>query len=236
MKGLASAFSFLTVIGRGTPPTASAGRWFPVVGLLVGSGLGVVWWMAERIWAAPLAATLVVGFDLAVTGMLHLDGLVDSADGLLPHLERSRRLALMSAPDVGAFGLGVGFAVLAVRWAALANLSPNPLLLAALWGASRSVMTATMTTVPYARGAGLASGFGSTHELPFATAGLLAAAALAFIGSAGPGLAAVLVGVGAGAALVGLARRRLGGFTGDVLGAAGVLVETTGLLVAAARW
>ena len=82
------ALAFLTPLPVGTtePPDRRTLAWFPVVGALIGTVLGGVWWGAERRVAPPVAAGLVVAADLALTGMLHLDGLMDTADGLLPHL------------------------------------------------------------------------------------------------------------------------------------------------------
>jgi len=79
------AFSFLTVLGRGTAPDGATLRWFPVVGLVLGAAVGGVWWGADRVLPPLVAAGVVVLVDLALTGMLHVDGLADSADGLLPH-------------------------------------------------------------------------------------------------------------------------------------------------------
>src|SRR4051812_17036191 len=97
-----AAISFLTPLGGARSPSPSAWRWFPLVGAGLGGLLGAGWWAADRLWPRPVAAALVVAADLALTGLLHIDGLVDSADGLLPHLDRDRRLAVMSEPDVGA--------------------------------------------------------------------------------------------------------------------------------------
>ncbi len=234
------ALAFLTPLGGPASPSPAALPWFPVVGAALGLVVGGVWWAAAEVWPPTVAAAVVVAADLALTGMLHLDGLVDSADGLLPPLDRERRLDVMADPRAGAFGVGAAAAVLLLRWAALSGLRPRPLLVAALWCASRSVMAAVARTVPYARSSGLASAFlhegGRRGPGALASAGLLGAVALAALATGRAGAAAVVAGVAAAAAVVVLARRRLGGFTGDVLGAAGMVGETTGLLVAAARW
>jgi adenosylcobinamide-GDP ribazoletransferase len=97
-------------------------------------------------------------------------------------------------------------------------------------------MAIAARTVPYARPGGLASAFLGGRTLSTALIGAVLATGLAFAGPGVAGIAAV-AGVVAGAAgVVALARRRIGGFTGDVLGASGMVGETTGLLVAAARW
>jgi adenosylcobinamide-GDP ribazoletransferase len=236
------AVGFLTSLGGPAEPSAHALAWFAPVGVGLGLVLGGVWWLAGRWWPAGLAAVLVVLADLGLTGLLHFDGLIDSADGLLPPLPRDRRLAVMAAPDVGAFGMATATAVLLARWAALAALRPAPLLLAGLWGLSRTAMAVVVRTQPYARadqGGGLASAFLEESRPgvgPALAGGAAGSVLLAVLWRGAAGSAAALAAGVTAAAVVALARRRIGGFTGDVLGAAGVLAETVGLVVAAARW
>ena len=240
MTGMRQAVAFLTPLGGARPPGPAAFRWFPVVGAAMGAALGLGWWVAARVWPAPVVAALVVAADLALTGLLHLDGLVDSADGLLPPLEPERRLEVMGGPEAGAFGTGAAAAMLLLRWATLSVMAPAPLLLAGLWCASRTAMVVTSRVLPYARRggerAGLAQPFLGGRVVPTAVLGTLLAlvCAAAWRPLAGP----VAVGAAAaGAAAVAvLARRRIGGFTGDVLGAGGMVAETVGLVAAAARW
>jgi adenosylcobinamide-GDP ribazoletransferase len=231
-----SALGFLTVVGGPAPPDERAPAWFGVVGALVGLAVGAVWWGAGELWPPLIAAVLAVTVDAALTGMLHIDGLADSADGLLPPVERARRLAIMSTPDIGAFGVVAVLVALVARVAALATLVPDPLLIAGLWAAARAGMAVTMAVAPYARAGGAASGFTGRGAT---AAGLTLAAAAAVVvatlgGWAGP--ATIVAAVTGFVAVVTLAHRRLGGYTGDVLGAAGVVAETVGLVVAAARW
>jgi adenosylcobinamide-GDP ribazoletransferase len=233
------AISFLTPLGGPSAPSPAAVAWFPVVGIGIGLALSGVWWLGSEAWPAPVAAALVVVADLALTGFLHLDGLVDSADGLLPPLDRARRLDVMADPAAGAFGVGAAASVLLLRWAALAVLSPSVLLLPAIWCASRTAMAVTTRAGPYARPGGLASAFRSGTTSKAATmgaVGAVAALALGALASGAGGLAAVVACLLASGGVVALAVRRVGGFTGDVLGAAAVVGETAGLLVAAARW
>jgi adenosylcobinamide-GDP ribazoletransferase len=238
-RGLRAAVSFLTPFGGARAPSGGALAWFPVVGLGIGAALGAIWIGAERAWPPLVAAAVVVLADLGATGALHFDGLVDAADGLLAHLDRPRRLAVMAEPGVGAFGLAAGAAALLARFAALATITPSVLLLAGLWCASRSVMALVALTLPYARpGEGLATAFldGSGRRLPVAALGLAGSVGLTVAWRPVPGIAALAAAVGASAGAVALGWRRLGGYTGDVLGAAGLVGETVGLLVAAARW
>src|SRR5205823_4134324 len=90
------AIAFLTPFGGAREPSPSALVWFPLVGALLGAALGVIWRVSDRLWYQGVSAALVIAADLAFTGMLHADGLVDSADGLLPPLASpERRLAVM---------------------------------------------------------------------------------------------------------------------------------------------
>jgi adenosylcobinamide-GDP ribazoletransferase len=232
------ALAFLTILGRSAPPNPSTLRWFPLAGALIGANVGGLWWGAAQLWSAPLAAALVVAADLAITGMLHLDGLTDTADGVLPHLGRVRRLAVMAEPTVGAFGVGVMVVVLLVRWAAFAALAPNVVLVGGLWCVARTVMAVTVRAVPYARECGgLASAFVGTRSWTgLALVGATLGLGLGALAAGAGGAAAVTIATIAGAGVVALGVSRLGGYTGDVLGAAGMMAETVGLVVAAARW
>ncbi|MHB1504073.1 MAG: adenosylcobinamide-GDP ribazoletransferase [Acidimicrobiales bacterium] len=236
------ALAFLTPLGGARSPTPNALAWFPEVGLAIGMLLGGIWWGAGKLWSPMLAAAIVVACDLGLTGMLHMDGLLDSADGLFLHGTRSRRLEVMHDSSVGAFATAIGGATLLLRWAALASLAANPWLLAGLWAAARALMAIAAMTLPYARPeGGLATAFlGSFPRrwmiMAAAGAGLAVAIGCSALWRSVEGPIAVVVGLVAGVALLVLARRRLGGFTGDVLGAAGVVTETVALVMAAARW
>ena len=224
-----------------------------MVGALLGLVLGGIWWGTEDRLGPLLAAALVVAADLALTGALHFDGLLDSADGLLPHLPPERRLAVMADPHVGAFAVATGVSTLLLRTAALAALgAARPLLLAALWTLARTAMAVTAMTGRYARPHGLASSFlpAPPQATPAAGAGpparhlvgvppwmVPAVGAVLALGLAAAddpqSVLAVLAAGLAAAAVAALAQRRIGGFTGDTLGAAGVISETVGLLTAA---
>jgi adenosylcobinamide-GDP ribazoletransferase len=239
------AVSFLTPFGGAADPAPSALAWFPAVGAVIGLAVGGIWWAAWRGWAPPAAAAIAVIADAALTGMLHLDGLADAADGLLPPLPRARRLEVMADPRLGAFGMAGLAMVLLARFGAFASMLPSPLAVAGLWSGSRTAMAVTIRVVPYARPGGLASAFrgpgrpgaaaGRVGTAGLGLAGALLAVGLAVAGRGAHGLAAVAAEAVAAAAVVLLARRRLGGFTGDVLGAAAVAGETAGLLTLAWR-
>jgi adenosylcobinamide-GDP ribazoletransferase len=230
------ALAFLTVVGRPAPPTPRALRWFPVVGAAIGALVGSVWWLADQAFPPLLAAVLVVAVDLAVTGGLHADGLVDAADGLLPHATRERRLEIMRTPDLGAFGAATLGVVLLARVGAFAARPADVGLVVALWCTARTVVAVAPAVLPYARDEGLASTLIATPASALTALALLPAAALAVVTVGWVGAAALAAAVLGAAAVLLLARHRVGGFTGDVLGAAIVVAETVGLVVAGARW
>jgi len=223
-----AALAFLTPIGGARVPTPAALPWFPPVGALVGAGVAGAWWVGTELWNPAVGAALAIVVDLALTGMLHVDGLADSADGLLPHLPPERRLEVMSAPDVGAFGVAATAAVLLLRFAVLATMEVEVWLVVGLWASTRAAAAMAVLSMPYARSDGLVTAFRGRSPIAVVAA-VLAYAALttadvwAVIGLAIGFLAVVLLAV-----------RRVGGYTGDVLGAGIVLGETLGLLAASA--
>lgn len=235
-----AAVGFLTIFGGASRPDGRTMAWFPAIGAAIGLALGGVWWAAAELWPPLLAAVVVVAADLLITGLLHVDGLSDSADGLLPPLgSRERRLAVMADPTAGAFGVAVVATMLALRVGALAAIRPDALGLAAIWCASRTLMATAALGLTYVRPGGLASDFvgPAARRLvwPVTLGGLLVAGALAAAGNGWHGLIALTATIGGGALVLWLAHRRIGGYTGDVLGAAAMTAETTGLLALAAR-
>ncbi len=238
------AISFLTPLGSSSTPTATTFVWFPVVGAAIGALVGGVWWAAARGWSPLLAATVAVVADLALTGLLHVDGLIDAADGLLAPMTRERRLAVMADPAAGAFGVVAAIAVVALRVGALASLRPTVVAVAGIWCASRTLMVVMARTLPYARSGGLVTSFLATGSRGAAARAALTSSTVVGMLLAGAALVWScgvrgwwsLVAEVLAVAMVGLLSwRQIGGFTGDVLGAAGVLGETCALVVLAWR-
>ena len=231
------AFAFLTMLGGSAEPTPTTFAWFPLVGAVLGLVVGCIWWLTASHGAPALAAAVALAADLALTGLLHVDGLADAGDGLLAPMPRERRLAVMAEPTIGAFGVASVVGVLVLRYAAFASARPAPLLVAALWCASRTAMVTISQVLPYAREGGIVSAFvgGRRWVLVLAiVAGITGSLALsAHCGRHGV-LSVLGVLLGAGAVAL-LAKRRLGGYTGDVLGASGIVGETLGLVLWALR-
>ncbi len=231
------ALAFLTIAGTGRPPDGRTMRWFPLAGAIIGLVVGCTWWAADQAFPPLLAAAIVVLVDLTITGLLHVDGLADSADGLLPHMDRDRRLAVMTDPTTGAFAVAAVAVVIVVRVVAFGSRPVDIGLIVGLWCVSRSAMALVALTRPYARPGGLATAFLGDRLAPgLAVAGILAGGVLATATDGRAGLAATVAFLVGAAAVVAFAQRRIGGFTGDVLGALGLVGETLALVVAAAKW
>jgi adenosylcobinamide-GDP ribazoletransferase len=217
---------------RGADLAASV-TMFPLVGLLVG-GLGTLAYAAATALGLPplLAALLAIAALVASTGALHEDGLADLADGL-GGATRARTLEIMRDPRVGSFGVIALVLALLARAGTLAALAQPAEVAAALVAASalsRALLPAAMLALPQARSNGLAAQAGRPHPARVAagvaiallTALLLLPPAVAVLASAAGALA--------GAMVAWLALRRLGGITGDVLGAVQQLAEIAFLL------
>ena len=200
---------------------------YPLAGLAVGLPAGLLGWAALALGLpALLAAGLALTALVMATGALHEDGLADSADGIWGGRDPARRLEIMRDSRIGSYGVLALILSQGLRWGALAALMQGgawaALPLAAM--ASRAVLPVVMRALPPARGDGLGRAQGRPGARPCLVALTLGAGpALAILG------AAALPGLAAAAALVALwallARRRLGGQTGDVLGAAQQLAE-----------
>ena len=222
----------------------------PLLGLLVGLvGAGVLAG-AQLLGTSPLlASVLAVAALAAVTRGLHLDGLADLADGLGSHRDPEGARAVMKAPDVGAFGVAALVLVLLTQAAALQSCLAQgrgsaALLLAVVTG--RLVITGACRDTPAAGTTGLGALVAQTVRpgVTLAWTLLVGAAAVAYaiidpdaLGSdaarAARTLLALAVAVGAAHALRAHAVRRLGGLTGDVLGALCEVATTVCLVVLA---
>jgi adenosylcobinamide-GDP ribazoletransferase len=173
---------------------------------------------------------------ICTTGALHEDGLADVADGFGGGRTREDKLRIMRDSRIGSYGaLALVLALLARAGALVALADPSDVLaaLVAAGAVSRAALPAVMAISPQARADGLAAAAGRPHPLRAAAAALVAALlAILLLGQAAP--AALLAGAGGALAVALLARRQIGGYTGDVLGAAQQLGEIGVLLGAVA--
>lgn len=239
--GFADALEFLTVVrlrkhAASLADVAAAQAWFPAVGLLLGAALLAFDRIASR--ALPEAAVdVLLGVLLAaLTGALHLDGLGDAADGLLGGRDRAQRLEIMRDVRAGTYAVVAIAAVLAMKWAGLAAL-PRSVRYEALLLApclARFAMVLTSAGWSYARPDGMGAAF-HARAWPAATIGATAAALVAAVALFGAGGLLVVAFAGACAVAAGaVAKRAVGGMTGDLYGATIEVGEALLLLFVAA--
>jgi adenosylcobinamide-GDP ribazoletransferase len=240
IRSLRAAVSFLTVIpvanADGGPGDRLGRAYFPAIGALVGLAAGLVFVVAAALATPLLAGAAAVAVLALLTGALHLDGLADSADGLLARGDVERRLAVMRDPRLGSYGVATLVVFLVLEVAALASMSPARALagLVIAGALSRLATLAVIAWVPYVRESGLGSiAFEARHRAVDLLAGVLITALVCLLDWKRALVAAVLVAIST-LALVSLARRRLGGATGDVCGATAELGQLAALLAFAA--
>lgn len=240
MRSFAAAVGFLTVIPvpravhEDSGALARAVWWFPVVGAIVGFGLAALDSVLSGWFPAPVGAALTVVVWAAMSRGLHLDGLADTADGLLSFRPKEAVLEIMRDPRSGPMAVTAVVSVLALKVAAIYSLdAPGRALFTAAF-AGRCAMAGVMGLFPYARPAGVASPFQSGRgglKVVWCLAALFAVAgATAGFRGLRLALAAALFAWGLSAWI----NRKLGGYTGDTLGAVCELTETVVLVFACA--
>jgi len=241
MRGLRAAASFLTrlpvgAVGDGSPDVGRTVAWFPVVGGLLGAGVASVY-AASRLALPPIvAAALAIGCGVALTGAFHEDGLADTADGFGGGRSKEETLRIMRDPTHGTYGVLAVSLSLLLRVGALAALDgwTAVAILPAAHALARAACISLVAMVSPATGEGLgasyAASLGRREALSTVAVGLLIA--LVFLG--GWILPAALI-AGLATWIVGrLSVRKIGGITGDVLGAAEQATEVVVLLLGAA--
>ncbi|KIN73141.1 adenosylcobinamide-GDP ribazoletransferase [Sulfitobacter guttiformis] len=208
---------------------------YPLVGFVVGA-IGALTGQISLSLGLPVtgSAVLALGAMILLTGAMHEDGLADMFDGFWGGTTTARRLDIMRDSQIGTYG------VLALILVCLAKISALSVLLGsggwaivAAAALSRGIMPALMHGLPHARVDGLSRSVGVPPRRAAVTAAAIGAlAALLCLGSLG--IAAICVAALVGLATALLAKRKIGGQTGDVLGAAQQLGETAILLICAA--
>jgi adenosylcobinamide-GDP ribazoletransferase len=234
------AFCTRLPLSRATPLAGNAlarSAWaFPVAGIVIGIIGAAVFGIGHRLGLPPWpAAALAVAATMLVTGCLHEDGLADTADGFGGGKTREQKLAVMRDSRIGTYGVCALTMSLLLRVGALASL-PNAH--AVVWAllashaAARACMPALMLSLPPARSDGLSHEAGQPPGEAVAAAAAIGFLMLIFGLHFGRGLLALIVLAAIAAFAAWLAKRQIGGQTGDVLGALEQASEIAVLLVA----
>ena len=257
--GLTTAFRTLTILplpGTEAGRMAAALPWFPMVGFVIGAALygltvlaGVSPWgawpdasasdfgqAAHSAWPEAVALLVVAG-GVFLTRGLHLDGLADAADAWGSLAGRERMLSIMKDSRVGTFGVLALVLVLGAKWIAVTRLvaSGTAVWIVAAYVVSRAAQVELATVLPYARAeGGTAAEFVKDARLSHRLAAWALAITIVAAALGPAGVAALVFGWTFARVLGWRCRRRLGGVTGDLLGATSEIVETVMLLACAA--
>ena len=250
IRDLRVATAFLTRFPvRGVEGVLADACWaFPVAGLLAGicgaAVLSIAIWFAVPLTVAVILALLAI---VLATGALHEDGLADTADGFGGGANAERKLEIMRDSRSGAYGvLALVFSVglraaalvaIADPGTAVAGLIADPgTAVAGLIAAaalSRGLLPAMMYALPLASSRGLAAAAGQPEKQQVWIAGGIGALAALILLGPSTGIAAIILAAAAVAGLAAMARKQIGGYNGDTLGAAQQLAEIAILIVVA---
>jgi adenosylcobinamide-GDP ribazoletransferase len=236
--GFRAAIRFLTIlpVRGGDAPPGRAAAFFPLVGAILGAAGAGVFLLTAKAFPISVAALGTVAFWIAISGVLHEDGLADVADAVRAGRSRERVLAILKDSRIGAFGaIAILLSVLA-RWQALEHLA-TPRVVETLI-ASQAVPRAAIVAMAWCSrpvGSGLGSALASTLSTPAAVAAIAQGAAAALLCGWRPGFAMI-----AGSVLIVQGSRawfykRIGGVNGDCLGFTEQLIEIFILLMFACR-
>ncbi|HBW34177.1 adenosylcobinamide-GDP ribazoletransferase [Desulfosporosinus sp. BICA1-9] len=239
MRGFLIAFTFFTRIPLPIPKNVSSEeflrsyKYYPFVGLV----LGLILWLLAKVllpYYPPLVlGALILVAELVLTGGIHLDGFMDSMDGLLSARSPEKILDIMKDSRVGAHASMALVGLLLLKFTFLANLTvPMLPILIVMPMLSRWVFQIGMIGFPYARSQGLGKGFHeATQWIPFLLSGVVVCGISYYLlGFAGP------IAFGVSALVIFLMASRisslLGGLTGDLYGAFIELSEVICLVIA----
>ncbi|MGJ8622559.1 MAG: adenosylcobinamide-GDP ribazoletransferase [Yoonia sp.] len=210
----------------------AASAWaYPLVGVMLGVGLAV---LASALLGLGLTsgitAALVLAASVIVTGAMHEDGLADCADGFWGGWDKARRLAIMKDSHIGVYGVCAIVLGLLIRWLALntiIGLGWHWMALIAVGALSRGAMVGVMAILPNAREGGLSRQVGR----PPSNATLLAFGLAAFVALLSGHIGLIVLAAFIASTCAMIAKAKIGGQTGDVLGATQQITEM-GLLAA----
>lgn len=162
VRGFLAALRFLTVIpfAKGAELDGEYFKqsllFFPIIGIIIGSLGALLTLILQAFLPQPVVVCLLISYLAFISGCLHLDGLSDTGDGLLSSRPRERSMEIMKDSRVGAMGVIVTIVVILTKYSALISVDPRLLPLAIFFMpfAGRVAILCTMAMLPYARSEG----------------------------------------------------------------------------------
>jgi len=236
-----AALKFLTIIRLPWPRETSPeelGRsiaYFPVVGFVIGLILVGLNLLLSLILPPPVVNVLLVVFLVVISGGLHLDGFIDTCDGIAGHKTTEERWQVMHDSRVGGFGIIGACCLLLVKYVSL-NSVPPPLLMMTLVlmpVVSRWAMVYAVFAYPYARPSGLGMVFKQgVSWLRFVVATLIALAVAIILAQSELAGLAIMLGIWVMTmAMASYLKRKFSGLTGDTYGAVNEVAEVCVLIL-----
>jgi adenosylcobinamide-GDP ribazoletransferase len=243
MKSFLAAVRFLTIVPL---PAGESGEethlsrsvpFFPVIGLLIGLGVATLDAALFHLFPPFLTSVFVVIVLIAVSGGLHLDGLADTADGIFSSRPPEQMLEIMRDSRTGPMGVAALVCVIALKIAAIGSIEVGrrwaALLMVPLAG--RCALVILLILLPYARSeGGLATVFQKNKSTLQAIWAIVLLALVGWLSAGSAGLVMAAVSIAGILLFAGFIYARIGGTTGDTLGAACEIVEALPAIVAVA--
>ncbi len=241
---LISFFTALRFLSRLPVPLADAPegamqralRYYPLAGAVIGLSGGIVYMVAATILPPLVAAALALAVHLLVTGALHEDGLADTADGLGGGATKARALEIMRDSRTGVYGAAAIVLSLILRTAALAAFAPLAGFFAwiAVQTIGRLAILPALALTDYARAEGLASAVSGRPTPADLAVACATGIAVVVVATGAAGIVAIIVAAAAAGLMLWRLVARLGGYTGDGLGAVEQIAEIAALVALAA--
>jgi len=215
---------------------------FPIAGVMIALPVAIIWYLTSQMVSPLLAASLAIAFGALITGALHEDGLADCADGLGGATTKERALEIMRDSAIGTYGATALIFSFAIRIFALASLNPwlGVLALFMTHSTARASIVIAIHTAQYARSSGLGDSVreGTTKDQFNIMLAITLFISLIITLASGniAGILAPALGMFAAWLLLKWLIVRLGGYTGDGLGAMEQVSEISILIALAALW
>ena len=214
------------------PNLADAAIAFPLVGLLIGIFTATIWFIAASLLPSLVAAGLAIAGGILITGALHEDGLCDCADGLFGGSTKAKALEIMRDSRIGVYGATALIMTIGLRWTALASVSVGygaaALIIAHMAG--RAAIIIALHFGSYVRTKGLGSSVASGVEINDFLMTMVITGLLALLVGQWQGLLAAAIAMAMAALAFAWLQKRIGGYTGDGLGALEQVAEISAML------
>lgn len=206
---------------------------FPIIGLFIGILIASVWFVAISFFPPIVAAGIAISSGILLTGALHEDGLADTADGLGATSDRAKALEIMRDSRIGTYGVLALLTSVALRWTTLSSFDnvSGALALIMVHMVSRSAIPIALRFSNYARSDGLGTMANTPISNTDFTIAMVAVLLLAMVLCGWSGLAAASLALLICAAFCRFTASRIGGYTGDTLGATQQFAEVASLII-----